>query len=225
MNKRVLVLLVAPLSIAAIATPARGVASAAGVSTAQPMSVGASSSQSPMPPQRCISQPTERYIVRSNETVTVAYDTYSDSATVTLQRESPAPVAVVRQGQGRHVEFAIRPPETTVLSATSGPDCVARVSTYVSVSPVVSIAAERNAPRYYTFSGRVSPGRGQAVSLYRVDAAGHRVLTSRATVCGDGTYRIDRRFSGSGRFGFLVAVPPSATNLAGQSAERSTIIY
>lgn len=94
----------------------------------------------------------------------------------------------------------------------------------VDVQPVISIAAKRNAVRDYTFTGRVLPARGQAVTLYRHDG-NRRIITAQGTVASDGTYRIDRRFTGSGEFGFSVAVPQSSTNLAGSSVIRPTIIH
>ena len=96
----------------------------------------------------------------------------------------------------------------------------------VSVQPTVGIAAVRNAPRDYSFTGRVLPARTQRVTLWRVDpATGKRVLTATSTVGGNGLYRFDRRFTGSGRYGFQVDVAATASNLAGKSPVRPTVVH
>lgn len=77
--------------------------------------------------------------------------------------------------------------------------------------------------RDYTFSGRVLPGRAPAVNLYRVEADGRRVLTSRTVGAQDGTYSVRRLFTGSGRFGFQVRVGASSAELAGSSPVRPTV--
>lgn len=179
----------------------------------------------PQPPARCISQPQDVHTVEAGRSLTLAYDTYSDTATVSLRRESPPPAEEVRSGQGMHVEFTIRPPENTELTATSGPDCVARITSTVHVVPAVAIAARRLCAREYEFFGRVLPGRGQPIALYRVEQNGRYVLTARSSVRTDGTYLIRRRFTGAGRYGFVVAVAATDANLAGQSTVRPTVVY
>ncbi len=166
--------------------------------------------------------------------ISVGFDTPQPAGTytVSLNRASPTPFAVVRteQTSATGTVFTVRLGETHEFTATmlDGGECVfggGSVRFTVPVRPSLTISAVRNAPRDYSFTGRVLPGRGQAVNLYRVDGAGSRVLTSRTVVKPDGTYRIDRRFSGSGRFGFEVRVGESATNLAGSSPVRSTLIF
>lgn len=153
-----------------------------------------------------------------------------------LVRLAPAPVAEVRSTtDATTTTWTLRLPQTTRLRVEAklvdggcagggtGP-----VDVLVPVRPRLTIAAERSAPRVYAFTGRVLPGRGQTVSLYRTrnaDGTGDKVLTAQTRVRSDGTYRIDRRFAGSGRFGFHVAVGTSASNIAGRSPNRPTVIH
>lgn len=159
----------------------------------------------------------------------------SASYTVRLNRERPN-FAVVRTAQtsATGTVFTVRLGEThdfrAVMTETTGPgaECSFGGGTSgltIAVRPVLAISAVRNSARDYSFTGRVTPGRGQAVTLYRVNANDSRVLTSRSTVRPDGTYRFDRRFTGSGQFGFVATVGNSATNLAGSSPVRPTVIH
>ena len=158
-----------------------------------------------------------------------------------LTRLLPSPAGVVRQtpasqaASATEVVWTIRLGETTRLRAEAlsdggcinGGDGSSEAVFDAEVRPVLTIAARRNSTRDYTFTGRVLPGRGQQVVLYRTgpDGGGSRVLTARTVVRSDGTYRIDRRFSGSGRFGFYSAGEHSGTNLPGNSPVRPTLIY
>jgi hypothetical protein len=127
-------------------------------------------------------------------------------------------------GDDQTIVWNVSPVENTRLVVNHGQLCPEEDLGVVTVTPNVSITARRNAPRDYTFSGRVLPGRGQPVALYRVDEAGRRILTARSTVAPDGTYRFDRRFTGTGRFGFFV-VSGAGRTAPGASPVRSTLIY
>lgn len=170
--------------------------------------------------------------ITSGQTVdlVVSVDRTSASSTATLIRESPAPRALVRgvRTADRTVTFTVRLGETHRFRAQAddGQGCLGGGdATFTApVRAAVAIAATRNAVRTYTFSGRVVPARGQDVTLYRVTADGSRVITSRTTVAPDGTYRIDRRFTGSGRFGFLTTVAATSANLSGSSPVRPTTV-
>ena len=94
----------------------------------------------------------------------------------------------------------------------------------VDVRPVVTITATRSAPRDYSFTGRVLPAREQLLSLHR-HHDGRRILTAQTQLLPDGRYRIDRRFTGSGRFGFSVLAAATSANLAGSSNVRPTVIH
>jgi hypothetical protein len=181
----------------------------------------------------------DRSVITAGEivTVTVSRDTNAQdqSLPVTLERVSPEPRAIVRSDSSTAaiVEWPLRLGEShrffTEYPAT-GENChpLGRPngsSLEVDVRPVVTIAATRTAPRDYTFSGRVLPARSQRITLWRVEADGHRVLTARGLVRPDGTYGIARRFTGSGRFGFQVDVAATSANLWGQSNVRPTVIH
>lgn len=167
--------------------------------------------------------------VGANKTFTVfVFSSKPDTPTTfRITRTIPAPVAVVRRASGIQVPQYFAVPENTRLLVSddsgTGSDC-ADVDVVVRVTPSLSIAAVRNGVRNYIFSGRVLPGRGQLVTLYRHDGT-KRLITAQTRVQSNGLYRFDRRFSGSGRFGFSVSVGNSPTNLAGSSAVRPTVIH
>lgn len=127
-------------------------------------------------------------------------------------------------GEDETITWTLRPTENTRMEVRHGHLCGVDDLGVVTVTPRVSIAARRNAPRDYTFSGRVLPGRGQSVALFRVEPDGRQVLTARTTVGADGLWRVDRRFTGSGRFGFVAVVAPGRTAGA-QSAVRPTVVH
>ena len=170
--------------------------------------------------------------VRAGGRVTLAFSAPSATSTVRLTRLSPEPAAVVRESAatGGRVEWTVAPTVNTVLevsSPDSADDCPRIVRT-VFVAPAVTLSARRNAARDYTFTGRVFPARGQAVTLYRSAADGSgrdRVRLAQTRVGSDGTWRIDRRFLGSGQFLLHAEVPASPTNVAGSSPERPTVIH
>jgi hypothetical protein len=150
-----------------------------------------------------------------------------------LARVTPEPQAVVRSDTSTAtiVEWPLRLGESHRLFAeyVTGDDCIplGRPSGQffqVDVRPVVTIAATRNAPRDYSFTGRVLPARGQFLTLYR-HHDGRRVITAQTHLRPDGTYRFDRRFTGSGRFGFSVLASTTSASLAGSSAVRPTVIH
>lgn len=184
-------------------------------------------------PRVLVDYPRDGVIAGQEATISVKVQFASDDSRISLFRRSPTPVTMVRSATGTSAIFTVRLRETHQFTASvfdpRGGRCMGGGPEYVPLSipvrPRVTIAATRSAVRSYAFTGRVLPGRGQAVSLYRVNADGSRVLTSRTTVQPDGTYRLDRRFTGSGRFGFVASVGPSATNVAGSSAVRATVIH
>jgi hypothetical protein len=147
-----------------------------------------------------------------------------------VERLSPGPAAVVRdQTNSSGHDATLRFTEHHVLrhryEAGDG-SCGGTLRTVdVKVRHALTIDAVRNAPRDYTFTGRVLPARGQTVAVHRHTEVGLRVLTGRAVVQPDGTYRFDRRFSGSGVFGFSVATGATDRNLAGESRVRRTVLH
>lgn len=198
-----------------------------------------SPSPSPSPTANCpyVEFSVDRHVIAPGETVTVTARRVAaegQTATGTLTRLSPEPVAVVRETSDTATvtTWPLRLGESHRFETRFDGDrshCMplGRPSNGfldINVQPKVSIAAVRNAPRDYSFMGRVLPGRGQLVTLYRHDV-GRRVITAQSRVQPDGSYRLDRHFTGSGRFGFSVGVGRSSTNLAGSSVTRPTVIH
>lgn len=199
-----------------------------------------SPSPSPSPTANCpyVEFSLDKHVVAPGETVTVTarrIATEGQTVTGTLTRLSPEPAAVVRQTSDTAsvTTWPLRLGESHRFEAAStydrSQDCtpLGRPSNAffdVNVQPTVSITAVRNEPRFYTFTGRVLPAGDQPVTLYR-HHNGQRIITSQARVQPDGVYRFDRRFTGSGEFGFSVAVAASEKNLAGQSRVRPTVIH
>lgn len=107
--------------------------------------------------------------------------------------------------------------------------CTANSGTSGTVQLVVrasaTLSATRKGTRDYTFTGQVRPAAGQRVTLWRVGTDGRRVLTSAGHLAADGSYRLNRRFTGSGRFGFQVDVAAGDSNAVGHSATRPTVIH
>lgn len=199
-----------------------------------------STSPSPSPTASCpyVEFSVDRHVIASGQTVTVTARRVSGAGqkvSAKLYRHSPAPEALVRSDTSTAtvVTWPVRLGESHRFLAeypSSGQNCVPLgrpngLFLQLDVQPTVSIAATRNAPRDYAFTGRVLPGRGQRVTLWRVDpSTGKRVHTSTSTVGADGLYRFDRRFTSSGRFDFQVDVAASSANLAGRSPIRPTVI-
>jgi len=207
------------------------------------MAQEATPSSSPSPrAQSCpyVEFTVDRTVIKTGETVTVTAQRVAQPGQrieARLTRLTPAPEAVVRSDTSTAtiVTWPLRLGESHVLEARSsvilanGEQCIplGRPNAHfvrVDVQPSVSIAAIRNAPRDYTFTGRVLPARSQAVTLYRHDGT-RRVITAQTRVSPNGTYLINRRFLDSGRFGFSTSVGNSSTNLAGSSAIRPTVIH
>lgn len=141
---------------------------------------------------------------------------------------------VVRTGvvgtDGRLTLAALRPPANTRLYAlTRGCTAdIARDSVVLNVRTALSLFAKRNGVRDYTFNGDSLPARpgGLIVSLYRVTDNGRQVLTSQARASATtGEYTINRRFTGTGRFGFVVRTGQDLQNAPGSSNVRPTLIY
>lgn len=94
----------------------------------------------------------------------------------------------------------------------------------VNVSPQMTIDAVRNGARGYTCTGTTT--RTDAIlSLYRVADDGRQVLTSQTRARADGSWRIDRRFLGSGRFGFALRTGRDIASAPGTSRVRPTLLF
>lgn len=130
--------------------------------------------------------------------------------------------------------FTIRPPANTRLKAAQREeDCTDPVfgtepSVVLNVRTALTLTAERNGVRDYTFAGDSLPARpgGLIVSLYRITDSGRQVLTAQARAdAQNGEWTIDRKFTGTGRFGFVVRTGQDLQNAPGVSNTRSTLIY
>lgn len=138
---------------------------------------------------------------------------------------------VVRTGTtdaNGNITFAdLRPPGNTRLVAQQR-GCAFGRQKVLNVRTLLTLFVERNGPRTYTFSGRALPARpgGLIVSLYRVTNDGRQVLTSQARAdSATGRYVINRRFTGSGRFGFVLRTGQDLRNAPGSSNIRSLLIF
>lgn len=131
---------------------------------------------------------------------------------------------------GGRAVFEVRPDRRMGLYARFEEGCCtanAGTSSEVAldVTARATITAVRNRAFDYTFTGAVRPAAGQRVTLWRVQADGRRVLTAASTVRTDGSYGFDRRFTGSGRFGFQVDVAGGEQAAAGRSPLRPTVVH
>lgn len=130
--------------------------------------------------------------------------------------------------------FTVRPPANTRLKAAQREeDCTDPVfgtepSVVLNVRTALTLTAARNGVRNYTFGGDSLPARpgGLIVSLYRVTDSGRQVLTAQARASAThGEWSIDRTFTGTGRFGFVVRTGQDLQNAPGTSSTRSTLIH
>ena len=128
------------------------------------------------------------------------------------------------------VQFGIRPGGNTRLYAQQR-GCTAeppRDSIVLSVRPALTLSWSRTGTRSYSFYGTSVPARteGLIINLYRITADGQEVHAAQTRASAEhGNWRINRTFSGSGRFGFVVRTSPDITNAAGRSNLQSVLIY
>lgn len=130
--------------------------------------------------------------------------------------------------------FTVRPPANTRFVSRrhdrcSGPPLgVENSSVVLNVRTALTITTHRNGTRDVTFTGDSLPARpgGLIVSLYRITEDGRQVLTSQVRASAvDGQWSVRRRFTGSGRFGFVARTGQDLQNAPGASNVRSTLIY
>jgi hypothetical protein len=131
-------------------------------------------------------------------------------------------------GSDGTLRFALRPPANTRLYAQRRGCPQQTTPVVLDVGTALSLGAARLGPRSYAFSGDSLPARpgGLVVSLYRVEADGREVLTGQARAdAADGTWALERRFTGSGRFGFVARTGQDLQNAPGRSNVRPTLVY
>ncbi|MCW2613732.1 MAG: hypothetical protein JWN08_726, partial [Frankiales bacterium] len=138
---------------------------------------------------------------------------------------------VVRRAEinaaGDDAQFTITPPANTRLRARVV-GCAFGDSKVMNVRTALSIFATRTGVKTYRFSGDSLPARpgGLIVSLYRVTASGSQVLTAQTRASATtGDWVINRTFTGTGRFGFVVRTGQDLQNAPGASNVRPTQIY
>jgi hypothetical protein len=150
-----------------------------------------------------------------------------DLLAYTRPSTSYAVVRTIQLGSDGTGEFLLRPPRNTRLYAQE-PGCAASPSRVVNVRTLLTMAVVRNGPQTYTFSGSAVPARplGLIVSLYRITDTGEQVLSGQARANPTtGEYEIERTFSGTGRFGFVLRTGQDMQNAPGTSNVRSLLVY
>jgi hypothetical protein len=123
--------------------------------------------------------------------------------------------------------FTIRPPANTRLYAQAR-GCPPSEQVVQNVRTTLSFAVTRNGTRSYTFTGDSLPARsgGLIVSLYRRGSDGREVLTAQTRANAfNGEWSFVRRFTGGGRFEFLVRTGQDLQNAPGVSNVRSLLVY
>lgn len=232
-------------------SPASGSPTQRGTALGDDACAGASSeptrsvaSASPGPTPTAVDEPCPTFTLSTapalsgaERTITATPDSTREDLAYRLRlyRTDPAPQAVVRDVAATGTAptmFRVRLGEShrfRLEAFTTEEFCLPASTTEVlaPVTAAVTIAARRNGTRDYAFTGRVQPAYG-TVALYRLEASGRRVLTATAPVEADGTYRIDRRFLGSGRFGFVTVADPGSTgrySVGSTSAVRPTVLH
>jgi hypothetical protein len=116
-----------------------------------------------------------------------------------------------------YVAFTVYPNAATELRLAT-PAGLVGAPVVLGVRSHVSLAAAKTVvPRTYRFTGRLLPGRTQAVSLYQRTATGRRLLAS-GTSQADGTYSIVRRFLVPGPLDVQAVSQADALNAEGSSA-------
>jgi hypothetical protein len=130
-------------------------------------------------------------------------------------------------GDSGVANFVLKPPANTRIAGQQR-GCAFGQSRVINVRTALSLAAVRNGARTYTFSGDSLPARrgGLIISLYRAMPNGQQVLTSQVRASEtDGEWKLVRKFTGNGRFGFVVRTGQDVQNAPGTSNVRQTLVY
>ena len=132
----------------------------------------------------------------------------------------------------------LRPPANTRLKARQV-GCAFGAEKVLNVRTQLSLKVVRNGKQDYTFSGSAIPARprGLIVSLYRITNDGRQVLTAQTRANANrgqagydasrpaGSYTINRKFTGTGRFGFVIRTGQDLQNAPGNSNVRSLLVF
>jgi hypothetical protein len=120
-----------------------------------------------------------------------------------------------------NITFHVTPGTNTRLYATYGGAGTSTDSgsQVISVHTTLSLSAVRLGVRTYHFQGRNLPRRGgQLITLYRRGADGREFRTATVHTDDSGTWGLDRTFTGTGTFAFVVRTGQNLTNADGLSA-------
>lgn len=210
------------------ASPATSVAPSTGAT-----SPAASPSNNPPPPGCLVAaeaRANRNTIVATgavNVTVTATPNSIVDLYAYTRPSSTFRVVRSAELGADGTANFLLTPPGNTRMYAQQR-GCAFGRSSVINVRTAISIFAKRNGPRNYTFSGDSLPARrgGLIISLYRVTDNGRQVLTAQTRASSTtGDWVINRRFTGSGRFGFVARTGQDLQNAPGSSNVRRTEIF
>ncbi|MDT7538088.1 MAG: hypothetical protein QOI82_1673 [Actinomycetota bacterium] len=158
--------------------------------------------------------------------------------------------ARTQSSSGGSLQFSILPGANTRCYARfPGNEASASDSVVINVHTTLSLSAYRDGVRRYHFQGTNLPRRaGQLITLYRwarrdnngfcdphvvrgdynatsSDPNCVAIRTAAASTNSSNVWRIDRTFTGSGQFVFMVRTSQNLTNAAGVSNQRLTIIH
>ncbi len=204
------------------ASPSPAVSPAATSSPVASPSASASGAPLPVSCQAQSSTTLDRRTITAmqpaNVTVTGAPATVVDLYAYTRPSTTYRVVRTATIGTGGSATFRVTPSSNTRLYAQRR-GCPAGPSVVLNVRTSLSVQGVRQSPRVYRFSGESRPARakGLLVNLYRVGADGREVLTAQTRAGADGRWSVTRRFTGTGRFGFLVRTGQDLQNAAGLS--------
>jgi hypothetical protein len=131
---------------------------------------------------------------------------------------------------GDPAQFRVVPPTNTrmfarIVGCTTDPVTFSKV---LNVRTQLSLNVTRLGTQTYRFFGDSLPARpgGLIISLYRVTDTGRQVLTAQTRAgAQDGEWSLTRRFTGTGRFGFVVRTGQDLQNAPGSSNVRSLLIF
>jgi hypothetical protein len=197
-----------------------------------------SGSASPTTPANCAVVPTvtlEFGTINATGSSGVTVNAPANSQIELLAYSQPSTTyRVVRRAtidnNGAPAQFRITPPTNTrlyaqIVGCTTNPTTASKV---LNVRTTLSLNVTRTGTRAYRFFGDSLPARpgGLIVSLYRVTDSGSQILTAQTRANSqNGDWVINRVFTGTGRFGFVVRTGQDLQNAPGASNVRSLLIF
>jgi len=125
------------------------------------------------------------------------------------------------------LRYSVMPSGNTRLYAQQR-GCPQGESVVLNVRTALSLNVARTGTRSYQFSGGSLPARtgGLIISIYRITETGTEVLSSQVRADNStGQWSVNRTFTGTGRFGFVVRTGQDLINAPGRSNVRSLLIF